>query len=174
MVKESNTIKELLKGAKKIGDWVLGDDTLDHTGKKVKELYDYTGEGLKNMGSGTLEGTVRRFNEAIPYIEKAGYQVTEVELGLGVTPSIIPHLAPTHVLGKEERASLLDEVKDKTLITTVLTTLFKAGDMGRRVSFTGFDFMCLEIEVGIIPSITLRYKKNKASAEDESLLLKDK
>lgn len=160
MTKDKSAIKEILKGAKRFGDWVLGDDTLDHTGKKVKDLYNFTGKGLKSVGSGTLDGTVRRFNEAIPYIEKAGFYVKEVEIGLGVTPNIVPHLVPTHVLDQEERKSLLKEVKGKTLITTVLTTLFKSGDMGRRIKFDGFDFICLEIEVGIIPSITLRYRRN--------------
>lgn len=148
----------LFSGARKVTKNVLGDDPVEMAGM----AYDATAGGLKNVGSSTLAATVRKFNEAIPYIERAGYDIEEVELSLGISPKIMPHLVPTSTLSEEEQVELLAEVKGKKFITTVLNALFKAGDVAQGIKFDGFTFMRLEIDVSILPAITLRFGKNEA------------
>jgi hypothetical protein len=154
-------IGHLLNAARRVSKSVLGDDPVEMAGM----AYGATAEGLKNVGSSTLGATVRKFNEAIPFIERAGYTIEEVELSLGISPRIMPHLVPTHTLSEEEKVELLAEVRGRTFITTVLNALFKAGDVATGIKFDGFTFMRLEIDVSILPAITLRFGKNDGDVE---------
>lgn len=116
---------------------------------------------IKGYGADKMEETAERLNGALPFIERAGFRVTEIEVLMGVTPALIPHVRVGNVLPKGERQALLDEIGDRKLTANIVKSLFRAADFGKRIDLKGFQFFEIEIEVGVIPSVRVKYEPLK-------------
>ncbi len=130
----------------------------------ASEAYSATLEGLKDFSGDTLGKTADSFNETLPYIQRAGYRVLEIEVGLGLSPKLTAHLELVDVLEAEERQSLMAEVEGRKLIKTILTALFRAADARKRLEFRQFHFAMLELELSILPTVTLKFRPNGPDA----------
>lgn len=129
-------------------------------GAQAKAWVGNTLGQVTGYGADKLEETAEKLNDILPYIERAGFRVTEVEVLMGITPALIPHVQVGDVLPKAERKALLAEIKGRKLATSILSSLFRAADFGKRIDLKGFDFFEIEIEVGVIPSVTVKYMPN--------------
>ena len=134
----------------------------DHSwSESGKDAYEATVGGVKNLTGDTLSKTAQRFNDALPYIQRAGYEVTQVEVGLGLSPKIVPRLKMRELLGEEEQAALLEEVRDQKLVSTIISTLFKASAARSKLKFKSFHFTEIELELSILPSVILKFKPDR-------------
>lgn len=116
---------------------------------------------LTAMGTQKVQELITSFQQALPAIKSAGYELTEFEIELGVTPKLIPHFRHTarreeHV---EEARAMLQQNK---LGMIILNALLKAGDVHKQIKVAGFGFSHIEIELGLIPSVRLQYKNEGA------------
>ena len=140
---------------------LLGRDSTATWGENASSAYAATVEGLKEFSGDTLGKTAGRFNEALPYIERAGYEVTEIEVGLGLSPKVVPHLRLKELISEEEQVALLEETKEKKLVNTVLASLFRASAARRKLNFNKFHFSDIELELSILPTVVLKFKPNE-------------
>jgi len=124
------------------------------------EAYGATVSEIKDISGNTLTGTAEKFNAALPYIERAGYRVTEIEVGLGLSPKLTAHLMLEDVISESEQEKLLLETKDKKLVNTILNTLFKASNARSKLKFKRFHFTHLELELSILPTVVLKFRPN--------------
>lgn len=132
-----------------------------------KDAYDATVGGLKDFSGDTLSKTAQRFNDALPYIERAGYDVTEIEVGLGLSPKLVPHLKIRELISQEEQDALIEETRDKKLVNTVLTSLFKASAAHSKLKFNKFHFSDMELELSILPTVVLKFRPNEQAENTE-------
>ena len=114
---------------------------------------------LTALGGEKLQELVLSFQQAQPALVSAGYELTEFEIELGVTPKLIPHFrhAPRSV---EDVGAAREMLRDNKLGQMMLGALLKAGDVHKQINVAGFGFSHIEIELGLIPSIRLQYKKD--------------
>lgn len=133
-----------------------------------KDAYDATVGGIKDFSGDTLTKTAQRFNEALPYIERAGYDVTEVEVGLGLSPKVVPHLKIRELISDEEQDALIEETRDKKLVNTILTSLFKASAAHKKLKFNKFHFSDMELELSILPTVILKFRPNNEVGEQQT------
>jgi hypothetical protein len=125
---------------------------------------------LSQAGSDKLQELVTSFQQALPAIKSAGYELTEFEIELGVTPKLIPHFK--HASRRLEDVDAAKEaLKDNKLGQMLLGALLKAGDVHKQIKVAGFGFSHIEIELGLIPSVRLQYKNEAAPAEPSAPLL---
>ncbi len=148
---------------------ILGKRKGHRWGQSASDAYGATVEGIKEFGGDTLGKTAQTFNEALPYIERAGYVVTQIEVGLGLSPKVVPHLRMHDSITDEEQLLLLEETKDKKLVNTILASLFKATAARKKLKFKRFHFTDIELELSILPTVTLKFSPNDAEAEPEKL-----
>ena len=142
----------------------------DHRwGESASEAYSAAVGGIKDFSGDTLSKTAQRFNEAMPYIERAGYDVTEIEVGLGLSPKIVPHLRLRELIDDEEQLALMEETRDKKLINTILSSLFRAASTRKKLKFNRFHFTDLELELSILPTVVLKFKPNENHRGDPAL-----
>ena len=114
---------------------------------------------LSAAGSEKLQELVTAFQQALPALSSAGYELTEFEIELGVTPKLIPHFR--HAARSAEDADAAREMlKDNKLGQLLLGALLKAGDVHKQIRVAGFGFSHIEIEMGLIPSVRLQYKRD--------------
>ncbi|GHF18866.1 hypothetical protein GCM10017044_11760 [Kordiimonas sediminis] len=129
--------------------------------------------GLKGLGGDTLTKTAEHFNEISPYIEQAGFEVIEIEVGLGLSPKVVAHLVLNELLEPEEQQALLDEIQtqNKTLTYTVVNSLFKTTEARRKLNFKRFHFTHIELELSILPTVVLKFRRNDYDGDDVSDVL---
>jgi len=123
-----------------------------------KDAYQATVGGIKDFSGDTLTKTAQRFNEALPFIERAGFEVTEVEVGLGISPKVVPHLKIREMISEEEQALLLEETRERKLVNTILSSLFKASAAHKKLRFKKFHFSDMELELSILPAVVLKFR----------------
>jgi hypothetical protein len=112
---------------------------------------------LKAFGEGKLQETMSAFMRSLPALEQAGYALREFELELGVTPKVIAHFVPTPA-SEADIAAAREALKDKTIGAAMLGVLRRAGEAHRQIKVPGFHCAHLEIDVGVIPAVRLRYR----------------
>ncbi len=136
-----------------------GDAAFDEpsAGAQAKAWVTNTIGQATGYGADKLEETAEKLNGVLPYIERAGFRVTEIEVNMGITPALIPHVQVYDVLPKDERPALMAELKGRKFASGILSSLFRAADFGNRIDLKGFDFFEIEIELGVIPSVTVKY-----------------
>lgn len=139
---------------------LMGNESAQTWGENASEAYSATMEGLKGMSGDALGKTAASFNEALPYIERAGYEVTEIEVGLGLSPKVVPHLRMRELISEEEQLALLAETSGKKMVNTVLASLFRASAARDRLKFRQFHFSDIELELSILPTVVLKFRPN--------------
>jgi hypothetical protein len=112
---------------------------------------------LSQAGADKIQDLVTSFQQALPALRSAGYDLTEFEIELGVTPKLIPHFkhAPRST---EDIDGAKSALKDNKLGQIILGALLKAGEVHKQIKVAGFGFSHIEIELGLIPSVRLQYK----------------
>jgi len=139
---------------------LLGRKKMDSWKASSKDAYQATVGGIKDFSGDTLTKTAERFNEALPYIERAGYDVTEIEVGLGLSPKVVPHLRIRELISAEEQMLLLEETRSQKLVNTILASLFRASAAHTKLQFKKFHFSDLELELSILPTVVLKFRPN--------------
>jgi len=114
---------------------------------------------LSQAGSDKIQELVESFQQALPAIKSAGYELTEFEIELGVTPKLIPHFRHAPKAAEDVEAAR-EMLKDNKLGQLLLGALLKAGDVHKQIKVAGFGFSHIEIEMGLIPSVRLQYKRD--------------
>ena len=114
---------------------------------------------LSAVGAQKVQELVQSFQQALPAIKSAGYEMTEFEVELGVTPKLIPHFRHA-AKSVEDIDTARAMLKDNKLGMMILVALLKAGEVHRQIKVAGFGFTHIEIELGLIPSVRLQYKND--------------
>lgn len=116
---------------------------------------------LKAFGAEKLQETMGAFTSALPHLRRAGYELREFEVELGITPKIIAHFMPSS-MSEEEVAAAREALKGNAIGISMLNVLRRAGDVHRQIRVPGFGCAHMEIDVGVIPAVRLRYRADDA------------
>jgi hypothetical protein len=112
---------------------------------------------LRTFGEEQVDKTMAGFRRALPALSQAGYRMHEFEIELGITPKIIAHFMPSDA-SEEQIAAAREALKDNPIGSSMLSVLKRAGDAHKRFKLLGFNCGHIEIDVGVIPAVRLRYR----------------
>jgi hypothetical protein len=112
---------------------------------------------LKAFGAGKIDQTMAAFLGALPALRQAGFVLREYEVEFGITPRIIAHFAPAPA-SEADVAAAREALKDNKMGASMLGVLTRAGDAHRRFKASGFSCALMEIDVGVLPAVRLRYR----------------
>ena len=87
---------------------------------------------LKDTGVEKVKSTLKDFENALPIIKKAGYNLNELNVGVGLPPSIIASFSIKKVSEKEYSAAL-DEIDSNKVGKAVLNALNSASKMKEKL-----------------------------------------
>lgn len=116
-----------------------------------------------------VKSIVANINEALPFLERAGYRVSEIELGLSVPPKVLLHLALDEEISDEVREALLKDCEGKWFTRQLIERLHNVRQIQRATQFVGMAFDEIEIEIALIPTILLHYRKVHAHRKLDAL-----
>ncbi|MFT3809796.1 MAG: hypothetical protein QM698_07740 [Micropepsaceae bacterium] len=114
---------------------------------------------IASASSEAVKALVRNINEALPFIERAGYRVSEIELGLSVPPKVLLHMMLDDEISDEARAALLQDADGKWFTKQLIERLHNVRQIQRATNFVGMAFDEIEVEIALIPSVILHYRK---------------
>ncbi|BCW90618.1 hypothetical protein sos41_37910 [Alphaproteobacteria bacterium SO-S41] len=106
-----------------------------------------------------VKALVNNMNEALPYIERAGYKVSEIELGISIPPKVVLHLTLGPELSDEVREALLKDCEGKWFTRQLIERLHNVRQIQRATQFVGMAFDEIEVELAMIPQVLLHYRK---------------
>lgn len=116
---------------------------------------------LKAYGAEKLQETMAAFLGALPALRQAGYELREFEIELGITPKVIAHFMPAPT-SEENIAAAREALQDNKIGSSMLSVLRRAGDVHRQIKAPGFECAHMEIDVGVLPAVRLRYRAEGA------------
>ena len=111
---------------------------------------------LKNAGMDKVKGTLKDFEESLPIITKAGFQLAELNVGVGIPPSIIACFTIKEV-SSETLKEAQAEIESKKIGKLVLDSLIGATKMKEKLELKNMVMKGIEVEIGLLPKVTLVY-----------------
>jgi|GEM_PF-4642262 len=111
---------------------------------------------LKNAGMDKVKGTLKDFEESLPIITKAGFQLAELNVGVGIPPSIIACFTIKEV-SSETLQEAQAEIESKKIGKLVLDSLIGATKMKEKLELKNMVMKGIEVEIGLLPKVTLVY-----------------
>ena len=158
--KQKMALKDFLDEAKnKLGSAGLDKNLVSkNIAEKISSVLD---EG-QDMASEKIFALIEDFNQSLPVLKKAGYELEELELELGIPPKLIPHFKYDQEKNSDVEL-LLNELQGNGLGTNLMKALLKAGQFQRKIKFKDMGFSHVEIELSVIPSVRLSYKAKDKS-----------
>lgn len=137
----------------------LGDPP-EYTGEEPPENTNFTIPGAEKV-----RGVVQDFNSITPLIERAGYEIVDLEIELGLIPKLIPHFKKIHNISDEDKEAILAELKEKRLMSMLVNALFKSDSFQSNLNLTNYEYTGIEVEIAALPAVRLKYNKQKPSKE---------
>jgi hypothetical protein len=134
-----------------------GKKTLADHAKAVAALPGEKLAELKAYGDEKLQETMAAFQAALPGLRRAGHELREFEIELGLTPKIIAHFMPAPTT-PEDIAAAREALKDNKIGASMLSVLLRASEVHRHIKAPGFHCAHMEIDVGLLPAVRLRYR----------------
>ena len=129
--------------------------------ENVRKGISNVAETAKGAGGETLARSAKTLEEAIPFLERAGYDVSLIEVGVGFSPKVSAHLKFREGITDEERMQILEDAGDRQMVLTILNALFSAANARDRLRFSNFHFTHIELELSVLPTVILKFLPNR-------------
>ena len=121
---------------------------------EVEETNSFTIPGAEKV-----KGIVNDFIAITPLIERAGYQIVDLEIELGLIPKLIPHFKKIREVSDTEKQEVLDELQGKRLMSMLVTALFKSDSFQSNLNLNNYRYTGIEVEIAALPAVRLKYRK---------------
>lgn len=161
MPNQDNFFNRLADSSLKLGRQWFGDQAVDQAMDQAGKWSGSASRQAKAITDAQIASATRQFQDALPFVEKAGYRVDGVDVVVGVTPRLVPHLTLVEPVSKMEREALLAEAtaQGKDLTRNLLTSLYRAADLRKKLRLEPFEFCALEIEIGVLPNVIVKFRR---------------
>ena len=104
----------------------------------------------------SIESIMKDFNAALPHLRKAGYILSEMEVEIGIPPKLIPHFYHNPKI-KLDLEKTLKAIGDNSIGRALIIALAEAAELQKQVEMADLRFNHVEVELGPIPSLKLKY-----------------
>jgi hypothetical protein len=122
-------------------------------GEESKAIMDE----FKEAGSSKVKEIVEMLEDSKNYITRSGYEFSSVHVSLGLPPEIGLSFNYKSEVGEAERTQLMEEVKDRKVLSIILKCLFKAGDFYAAAKFKEYKLGSVDISLGLTPGVNINF-----------------
>jgi len=129
-------------------------------GEGVAQLKEQVSDSLSetmNAGFSKMTGVLDDLNDALPVLQEAGYLVDLFVIELGISPKIAIRFSSKFGVKNERFNELLEEHSQHKMTAMLLNLMSRAKDLQSRVRVAGLKPKGIEIEIGIMPEVSLRF-----------------
>ncbi len=116
-------------------------------------------EEFKEAGTNKVKEIVEMLEDSRNYITRSGYELSSVHVSLGLPPEIGMSFNYKSEVAETERTQLMEEVKDRKVLSNILKCLFKAGDFYSAAKFKEYKLGTVNISLGLTPGVIINFIK---------------
>ncbi len=116
---------------------------------------------MGELGIEKLKSVIAEVSAAIPLFEKAGYEVEEIQVEIGMTPKLMPRFRVAREISVAEQQHMLEEAGERKLVKFILISLFKSTKMKNLIQDPKLEFHSIEIDLTAVPSVRGIFKTGK-------------
>ena len=124
-------------------------------GEESKAIMDE----FREAGSSKVKEIVEMLEDSKNYITRSGYELNSAHVSLGLPPEIGLSFNYKSEVGEAERTQLIEEVKDRKVLSIILKCLFKAGDFHKSAQFKEYKLGSVDISLGLTPGVNINFIK---------------
>ncbi|HVY46690.1 MAG TPA: hypothetical protein VHB21_12465 [Minicystis sp.] len=124
---------------------------------EVKESVAQAAADAKDASVAKIKETVEDFNASLPVLREAGYQVSEVDIALGIPPKISASVTASSAVTPEHVEEVLAEHAERKFTVALVKALFAAWKLQNGIAIVGMKPRGMTIELGLIPSVTIKF-----------------
>jgi acylphosphatase len=124
-------------------------------------------EGVMDLGAQKAAEAMNQANQLLRLLQDAGYKVGELDVELGVPPTITINLKPGSLTNDSKLEGIFQANKDNEVLALVLGTLIQANKLRDMVKLDTIELKDAKITLKTSPSISLHWKE-KATASAAS------
>lgn len=140
-------------------------DSVSTVSQKISDVKDnlFNDEMIsefREMGTDAATKVISQLTESREIIKKAGYELKTISVDIGLPPAINTKFLYTKNISEAEREALLNEAKDKRMVTVILKGLFKADDLYNSVKLGNYKLVSVQIAIGLIPDVIINLETN--------------
>ena len=113
--------------------------------------------GVADLGMQQTQKALGDLNLLLGLLQRAGYDVGQVEVELGVPPKISVQLRLSGLISEEKLKAILQEYSDRAIITTLVNLLLRANQL--RGSIKVENIGLAEIRLATSPQLVMSWKE---------------
>ncbi len=118
---------------------------------------------ISEVGVDKLKAIIAEVTAAFPIFEKAGFEIEELQIEVGLVPKFLPRFKQVKTISQQDQDAILQEVQNKKLVKFMLISLFKSTKMQSLIQDPKLEFYGLEIEVTAVPAVRGIFRSIKDS-----------
>jgi hypothetical protein len=111
---------------------------------------------IKQAGSDNMNAFVNKVQALAPLIDEAGFNMNEIEVGIGIPPEIHLAFAKEKDVDAATIESLLKANEDKPLFTMIIHTLQKSDVLVKGMNVSTYKLGQLTMKIGFPPDLTIK------------------
>jgi hypothetical protein len=112
---------------------------------------------LKQAGIDLVKSSLEELSIAQPTVEKAGFKVHDINIGIGIPPQIGISFSIQQPVDLQSLRTFQDENQDKQLVLALVSALIQAYELSENIKMKKFSLTGVGIKLGIPPDVSLRY-----------------
>ena len=137
--------------------------------RDIRADVEGTVEDLKADSEEKMMESLENIQDSERVFKEAGYRLRAIELEMGFNPKVIAALRRESQIGSHKKERLLKQHEDNKMLSTVLTSLFKAEALENKVHLRQLTFSEVHIEMGLVPAVHVLWEDVAASGNTSSI-----
>ena len=125
-------------------------------GEAKAEVKAKAGE-IVDAGAAKLNELLADFNAALPVIRQGGYTLAGVDIDVGLPPKVTAAFSVSDDVSDERVEQLVTEHAERKLTVMLLKSLHRARTLQMKIQIGGLKPKGLAVQVGIIPTVTVKF-----------------
>lgn len=114
---------------------------------------------FKNAGVSKVKEIANMLNDSKTFIIRAGYELTSLNVSLGLPPEIGLSFKNRSEVNDEDKKQLLEEVENRKVLSIILKCLFKADEFYQTAKFQEYKLDSVDISLGLTPGVNINFVK---------------
>ena len=120
---------------------------------------------VTELGAEKVHETISQINLLLILLQGAGYEVSELNIELGMSPIVTVDLKTSPAVSEGKLNEILKQNEDKSVLAGILKSLIQANKLRDEVKVETLDLKGVTIALQAPPKITLRWKDKAAAAQ---------
>ena len=139
--------------------------------RDIRADVEGTVEDLKADSEEKMMESLEKIQDAERVFKEAGYLLSAIELEMGFNPKVVAVLKRESEIGSRKKERLLKQHEDNKVLSTMLTSLFKAEALEDKVHLRRLTFSEVHIEMGLVPAVHVLWEDKAASGISTASIL---